>query len=377
MEERDHLIALSAVPGIGPVRCRRLLAAFGSAIAAWHASPLELAAAGLEARLIEKLAAQRARQSPAALRERLQQGEVATVVLGEPDYPVRLTEIPDAPVVLYRRGQLASIDAQAVAIVGTRRATAAGREMARRLASGLAEAGLTVVSGLALGIDAVAHEACLAAGGRTLAVLASGPDIIYPAEHRSLATWIAEHGALLSEYPPGLPPDAPHFPARNRLISGLALGVIVIEAGQRSGALITAGFAGDQGREVMAVPGSVLSGASDGCHALIRDGATLVTTVADVLAALPLVVPGSPARADDRSSMLPSKNDHGPATRRLPLGDSAAEQRLLDRLAGEATAVDDLVRASGLPIGVVNATLTMLEIKGLVRRVATQVYSLT
>jgi DNA processing protein len=352
-------MALTAVPGIGPVRTRRLLAAFGSAEDAWRASAADLAAAGLEDKVAAALVALRKTLDPASLPERLARADTRAVAWDDDDYPARLAELPDSPPVLYVRGTLVDADARAVAIVGTRRASHYGREVARRFATELVAAGVTVVSGLALGVDAVAHDAALAAGGRTLAVLGCGPDIIYPSSHRHLASRIVEQGALVSEYFPGTKPDAVNFPARNRWIAGLSLGVLVVEAPARSGALITAGLAGDLGRDVFAVPGSVLTGSSDGCHALLRDGATLVTTAAELLDDLNL------ARHEARAE-----------ARRLPLGDNDAENALLALLSAEPVHVDDLGRASGLPVSTLNATLAIMELKGLVRQAARMSYVL-
>jgi len=205
---------------------------------------------------------------------------------GHPDYPPALASIADAPFVLWLKGSATCFAKPAVAIVGSRAATPYGLEASSRLAGDLAASGVLVVSGLARGIDSAAHRAALAAAGDTVAVLGSGVDVVYPPEHVRLAAQVAAHGALVSEFPPGTMPVAFHFPARNRIISGLSQAVVVVEAAERSGSLITAGFALEQGREVMAVPGSVLSGRHRGCHALIRDGAAVVESAGDVLAEL-------------------------------------------------------------------------------------------
>lgn len=351
MNDRHYLIALSMVPGIGPMRTRRLLAAFGAPAAAWAATLPALRGAGLEEKQADALVTLRRTLDPEALPARLEAARTRALVPGDAEFPPALTDLPGMPLILYIRGELTPADGQAVAIVGTRRATTYGREVTRRLTADLVAAGVTVVSGLARGIDAVAHQAALAAGGRTLAVLGSGPDIIYPAEHRRLAGEIVERGALVTEYPPGTPPDAPNFPARNRLISALALGVVIVEAPARSGALITADFAAEQGRDVFAVPGSILTGNSDGCHALIRDGATLVTGAADVLEALNL---------DRRAAQA--------SLRQLPLGDNDTERALIGLLSADPAHIDDLRRVSGLPMPTLNATLTIMELKGLVRQ---------
>jgi DNA processing protein len=357
--DRHYLIALSAVPGVGPVRIRRLIQYFGSPEAAWRASLSHLLAAGLEEKIAGSLATLRGALDPESLPGRLERAGVRALVPTDEEYPARLHELRDAPAVLYVRGALTPADERAVAIVGTRKATSYGREVTRRFAAELAAVGVTVVSGLARGIDAAAHQATLNAGGRTIAVLGSGLDIIYPSEHRQLAEQICEQGALVSEYPPGIKPEAQFFPARNRWIAGLALGVLVVEAPARSGALITAGLAGDLGRDVFAVPGSVLGGSAEGCHALIRDGATLVTCAAELLEDLNL-----------------AQRELQAIARRLPLGDNEAENALIRLLTAEPTHIDDLSRTSGLPISTLNATLTIMELKGLVRLAAPMSYVL-
>ena len=359
MPDRHYLIALSAVPGIGPVRMRRLLATLGTAEAIWRAPAQVLRATGLEERLITSLQKTRATLDPESLPARLERARTRAIVPEDAEFPAALIALPHMPLILYVRGEITPADARAVAIVGTRRATSYGREVTRRVTSDLVAAGVTIVSGMARGVDAVAHQTSLEAGGRTLAVLGCGPDIIYPSEHRQLAERIAERGALVSEYPPGTPPDAPNFPARNRLISALALGVVITEAGARSGALITAGFAADQGREVFAVPGNVLTGHADGCHALLRDGASLATSASDILEALDL------ARREERA-----------AARQLPLGDNDTERQVIGLLSAEPTHIDDLGRASQLPISTLNATLTIMELKGLVRQAGAMSYVL-
>jgi DNA processing protein len=258
--------------------------------------------------------------------------------------------------VLYIRGELTHEDAWAVAMVGTRKATPYGREVARRLAGELARNGVTVVSGLARGIDGIAHRTALEAGGRTIAVLGSGLDVIYPGEHRGLAREIAQHGAVVSDYPLGTQPEGINFPPRNRIISGLSLGTIVIEAGFRSGALITADFALDHGREVFAVPGSILSPGSAGCNRLLRDGAHVLTEARDVLEVLHL-------------DQVPEKQ-----AARMTLPENPVEAALFESLSAEPCHMDALVRSSGIPVEVVSSTLVMMELKGMVRQVGSLQY---
>jgi DNA processing protein len=259
--------------------------------------------------------------------------------------------------VLFLRGALVVEDRRAVAIVGTRRLSSYGREMARTLARDLAQAGVTIVSGLARGVDGIAHAAALDAGGRTIAVLGNGVRGVYPPEHRQLADRIAGQGAVLSDFHPDAPPDGPNFPARNRLISGLSLGVVVVEAPMRSGALITVDFAADQGRDVFAVPGSVLSPASAGCNRILRDGARPVRSADDVLEDLRL----------------------GEAPQQLPLESVAAldeeSRRVLATLTGEALHIDEIGAVAGIPIANLSAILMTLELQGFVRNVGAQYYA--
>ena len=236
--------------------------------AAWRASGRDLLAAGLEIRWVEQILAERPRLDPDAEWTKLEKARVRVLVPGDAEYPARLSEIHGAPPLLYIRGTLTAGDDLALAVVGTRRPSAYGRAVTERLVADLAAAGLTIVSGLARGIDAVAHRTALEAAGRTIAVLGSGLDIVYPSEHRALAARIADQGALLSDYPLGTQPDAMNFPARNRIISGLSRGVLITEAPAASGARITTNYALEQNREVFAVPGSILSALSETPHQL-------------------------------------------------------------------------------------------------------------
>jgi len=289
-------------------------------------------------------------------------------VLTEADatYPRPLREIHDPPGVLFRRGAPAPQDDLAIAMVGTRHATRYGLAQAERLSGGLARMGFTIVSGLARGIDAAAHRGALAAGGRTIAVLASGLLNVYPPEHKQLAEEIVASGYLVSESPPRMVPLAGSFPQRNRIISGLSVGAIVVEAAGRSGALITARHAYEQGREVFAVPGPVDSRMSHGCHALIKDGAKLVETVDDVLAELgPLA---ENIERDDGTIVAQ------PAELLL----NEIEQQVLQAIDGQPTSIDAVATACGLPIHRVLSTVSVLEMRRLVRRVSgTQVVRAT
>jgi DNA processing protein len=275
----------------------------------------------------------------------------------DPRYPERLMAINDPPPVLYVRGELLPSDDWAVAMVGTRHASSYGKEAARVIATDLARAGATVVSGLARGIDSHAHRAALEAGGRTLAVLGSGVDIIYPWENLKLAQEIVTRGALISEYPLGTQPEASNFPPRNRIISGLSRGIVVVEAGEQSGALITADYAADQGRDVFAVPGSIFQRGCLGTNRLIRDGATPVLAASDVLDALNLTAVPQQVQAH---MLFPT---------------DATEALLLDQIAEEPAHVDEVSRATGLPIATVTSTLALMELKGLVRHAGGMSYA--
>jgi DNA processing protein len=265
------------------------------------------------------------------------------VAWDDADYPRALLELGYAPPALFFVGRRELLNRPALAIVGSRNATAQGAENARAFAQALSQAGLTIVSGLAVGIDAAAHEGALAGAGSTLAVVGTGLDRVYPARNRELAHRIAESGGMLSEFPPGTPPKESNFPRRNRLISGLSRGVLVVEAALVSGSLITARCAGDQGREVFAIPGSIHSPLSKGCHRLIREGAKLVETAQDVLVELGMVASGAGAAASVATTL---------------------EETLLAALGNDVVAMDALVERSGLTSATVMATLTKLELDG-------------
>lgn len=351
-----YWVAFRAVNGVGPVRMQRLLTAFDTLEAAWHADASRLRRV-LDERVVHQVVAQRIRADPQAELERLLNEGTVVVTLQDAEYPSLLREIPSPPPVLFMKGALVESDRRAVAIVGTRRVTPYGREMARTIARDLAQAGVTIVSGLARGVDGIAHSAALDAGGRTIALMGSGVRRIYPHEHRGLAERIVEQGALISDFLPDTPPDGPNFPARNRLISGMALGVIVIEAPDRSGALITVDFAADQGRDVFALPGSVLSEASTGCHRILRDGARLIRSAEDVLDDLRL------GDAPRQTAMDPS----------VFLDDQS--RRVLAALTGEPRHIDDIAATADIDITALSSMLMALELQGMVRNVGAQFYA--
>lgn len=350
VDDLAYRVALHRVYRMGAARFALLEAHFGSLADAWRASHEALCAAGLDARTAQAVVRARTELDPAAELDRLVRAGIAALAPGDPRYPTRLAEIADAPPVLYLRGAWLPEDEWSVAVVGTRRATAYGRQAAGELARGLAANRVTVVSGLARGIDTIAHRAALDAGGRTVAVLANGLDTVYPPENARLADEIAERGALLTDYPLGTKPRADFFPRRNRIMSGVALGTLVVEGDHDSGAMITARFAIEQDREVFVVPGSIFSPGSRGPHALLRDGATPVASAAEILEALNL-------------TMVGAQLDFG---RAMPATDPD-ERALMAALSREPRHVDDIVRASGLAAATVSGTLAMLELKGLVR----------
>ena len=354
--ETPYWLGFHLVPGIGATRLARLVDYFGSLERAWNATPVALRASGLGERALDSLVTTRSRLSLDDEMLRVERAGVHLLTLADDNYPRLLREITSPPTVLYVRGSLTPEDENAVAIVGTRRVTSYGREMSRRFGMELAVSGVTVVSGLARGVDGIAHAAALDAGGRTIAVLGCGLDTIYPPEHRALAERIVEHGALVSEFSLGTTPEAANFPVRNRIISGLSLGIVVIEAPMKSGALITSNFAGDQGRTVFAVPGSALSNASAGTIQLLLDGATVAANVNDVLSALEL---GTRQVEMETRQLLPS---------------TELERTLLLQLTGEPKHIDEIALETGFHIGTLSAQLLQMQLKGLVRNVGTQHY---
>ena len=354
-------LLLALTPGIGPRLRKSLLDHFGSAAAAVSASARELCdVPGIGRKLSENIVQERSRVDVRAELERCRASGVRIVAESGEGYPEVLRKIHDPPGVLFVRGEVLPSDGLAVAIVGTRHATQYGVTQGERLAAGLARAGYTIVSGLARGIDAVAHRGALKAGGRTLAVLGSGVLNIYPPEHEQLAAEVIAKGALLSENPPDSPPLPGAFPQRNRIVTGLALGVIVVEAADRSGALISARHAMEQGREVFAVPGRVDSRMSRGCHQLIRDGAKLVETVDDVLEELgPLATP---------TPLAGQSADQPPIRHPAELQLNEPEQAVLAAIHDEPQTIDEVVVTSGLPVQNVLSTISALEMRRLIRR---------
>ena len=353
-------LLLALTPGIGPRLRKNLLAHFGSAEAVMKAAASDLRAVpGIGQKLCRSIVeARKEIDVTAALRD-CRENNVQVLAESSAFYPQTLVNIPDPPGVLFVRGELRPTDGIAVAIVGTRHATQYGLAQAERFSAGLARCGYTIVSGLARGIDGAAHRGALKAGGRTVAVLGSGVLNIYPPEHESLATEITASGALVGENPPRSPPLAGAFPQRNRIITGLSLGLIVIEASERSGALISARHAMEQGREVFAMPGRVDSRMSKGCHRLIRDGAKLVETIDDVLEELgPLATP----------TPVPGKQDAAAIRHPVELQLNEPEKAVLAVIDDEPISIDEVTVACGLAVQNVLSTISVLEMKRLIRR---------
>jgi len=351
MDDKKYWVGFNLIKGIGAVRMQSLVAYFGDLGSAWRASPVDLAGAGLGLKVIERVVQARENVDLDKVWAKIEKQGIKILTWQDEAYPQRLKEIDQPPPVLYVRGEYLPDDLFAVAIVGTRRVTPYGRQITEELASFLAANGLTVVSGLARGVDAIAHQAALKAGGRTMAVLGSGVDRIYPPEHRGLAEQMLERGAIISDYAPGTPPEASNFPPRNRIISGLSLAVVVVEAGETSGALITAEFAAEQGREVFAVPGSILAPQSKGTNKLIQQGALPLLSVNDLMQALDITRVGEQKAA---RKIMPA---------------DAVEAKLMTVLTNEPKQIDEIRNQADLPIEKVSAALVLMELKGLVRQV--------
>lgn len=348
-------LALSHTSGLGPVRIGQLLERFGSPRQVLAQDTACLAACGLPEVVRSALAQPDWRAVEQSLRW-AEGGDRHILTLDDPRYPSRLREIPAPPPVLYVEGDPAALQAPQIAMVGSRNPSPGGRDNARTFARELARQGLVVTSGLALGIDAASHEGALETG-RTLAVTGSGPDQIYPRRHLGLARRIVERGALVTEFAPGTPPLAEHFPRRNRIISGLSLGVLVVEAAPQSGSLITARYALEQGREVCAIPGSIHNPLARGCHALIRQGAKLVETVTDILEELP-----PPAQA-----WMPPR----PADTTAPAPDLDSNTLIvMQNIGDDPVAVDTLLERTGLTADRVSSILLVLELQGWVTTTA-------
>ena len=352
-EEVFYWLALSLTPGIGSTLMRRLLDRFNTPEAVFHAPMKELSK--IEG-LGEKVA-QEIRKGPlekAVERELSLLREVGgrVITLKDEEYPTRLKDIYDPPALLYVRGELKKEDEFAISIVGSRKTTPYGRWFTEKVSQELARHGVTIVSGMARGIDSLAHWGAISGGGRTIAVLGCGVDVIYPSENRNLFAKMIDRGAILSEFPMGSPPEGGHFPRRNRIISGLSLGVVVIQASEKSGSLITAGYALEQGREVFAVPGNVGTESSRGTHRLIKEGAKLVESSEDIL-----------------EEILPQWRGERETTPKveIPRPDLTEEEKVLYEFLSETPLhIDVMIRESRMDPGKVSSLLLNLELKGMV-----------
>jgi DNA processing protein len=356
-DEKKYWIGFNLVRGIGSVRFQQIKNYFGDLSVAWNAPGESFKQAGLPGRAVTNFLKLRKQIDLDKVYESILEKDIKVLTLLDDDYPRLLKEIDQSPPVIYVKGALTPADEFAIAIVGTRRVSEYGQQITRDTSIFLAGHGLTIVSGLARGVDGIAHRHALEAGGRTIAVLGSGVDVIYPPEHRKLAEAISENGAVISDYPLGTQPEGVNFPPRNRIISGLSLGTIVVEAGDRSGALITADFALEQGRDVFAVPGNVLSPASRGTNRLIQNGAYAMVSPLDVLDVLNL-------------SELESIK-----TARQVLPADKTEARILQVMNFEPMHIDEICNEVSLSVDKVSAALTMMELKGLVQHVGAMRYA--
>ena len=358
IDPKAYWVGFNLVKGIRAARTRTLLNHFGSLEIAWKADTQQLVEAGLGERVIDNLLQVRRQVDLERIWGEIENKGITVITVQEEAYPRKLKEIDLPPPVLFIRGEIRLDDDWAVGIVGTRRMTAYGRQVAEELAEFLARYGVTVVSGLARGVDAISHQAAIKAEGRTYAILGCGVDVVYPPEHRKLAEEITQHGALISEYPVGTAPNSNNFPPRNRIISGLSQAVVVVEAGETSGALITAAFAADQGKDVFAVPGYIHALQSKGTNRLIRDGARPLLKVEDVLEVL----------------NLEQIQEFRQARMEFPL--DVSDKKVVDVLGEDSMHVDEIQVKSGMSIDKVSSTLVMMELKGIVRQTGGMSYML-
>ena len=358
MEPREALVALNLVEHVGPVRVRQLLEHFGDAPSILRASRSQLLQVrGIGEETAEAIAAWEKNTNLDAELKRIAEFGCRIVIQDDPEFPESLRQIYDPPIVLYVKGDLSPKDKNAVAMVGSRMTTHYGIEVARKLAYQLAYLGVTVVSGGARGIDTAAHQGALSGKGRTIAVLGTGINQVTPPENARLFEQIAANGALITQFPFNRPPDKQSFPIRNRIVAGMTLGTVVVEANLTSGALITANFANEYGRQVFAVPGRIDSPRSKGCHDLIKKGAKLCESVEDILSEFEYLFPAS------------NRSPSAVQTGGLPaLELSENEQKVYDALDHEEVGIDDVIRKSGLPSSTVSVALLSLEMKRLVRQ---------
>ena len=351
MEETKYFVALNTHIKVGPITFKKLLDFFADLEKVWRASKVDFKKAGLSEEQIQAIKEVREKINPEKEMEKLNKLGISVLTIKDKNYPKLLAQIYDPPAILYYKGTLPKKEDFLVSVVGSRACTSYGRQVAEDLVYNLAKEGLTITSGLALGIDSIAHKAALEAQGKTIAVLGNGLDLIYPYSHKKLAEEIIEKdGAIVSEFPLGMPPLKQNFPQRNRIISGLSQATVVVEAALNSGALITAKSALEQNREVFAVPGSIYNPNSLGCNNLIKMGAHPVTSFEDILLEL---------------NIKPSEK----VKREKVKGETEEENLLLSLLSHEPISIDKLKELSKLDIAVLNANLIMLEIKGVVKNI--------
>ena len=356
MDPRAYWIGFNKIKGIGSVRTKKLLDYFGDLETAWKASANELAQAGIRPSIIEAIINNRQNIELESELKQINDLGINIVTLLDDGYPLRLKSIDQPPPVLFYKGDISCVNNYAIAIVGTRQKSDYGKQVTKELSNFLVHNGITVVSGLARGIDSIAHQAALDAGGSTIAVMGCGVDIVYPPEHRTLYNQIQEMGLVVSDYPPGTQPEGINFPPRNRIISGLSMATVVVEAGERSGALITAEFALNQGREVFAVPGPIFAPHSKGTNRLIRDGAIPLNDYEDILNLL----------------NLDQINEFRYAKKIIP--ENEIESLLYDTMKNDAMHINDIKSATGLSMEKVSAALVMMELKGLVKQIGNMIY---
>lgn len=356
MDAKAYWVGFNKIKGIGAARTKKLLSHFGNLESAWHASAHELTLAGIPPSIVEVIIATRSKLNIGEEFARIKELGIQITIVDDDEYPTRLKTIEQPPPVLFYKGNMKCTEEYAVAVVGTRHPTTYGKQIASELANFLVQNNITVVSGLARGIDSEAHQAVVEAGGSTIAVMGCGVDIVYPPEHRNLASRILEKGVILSDYPPGTQPEGINFPPRNRIISGLSLATVIVEAGERSGALITAEFAVNQSREVFAVPGLIYARQSKGTNRLIKDGAFLLDNFEELLEIL----------------NLNQVAEFRFAKKTLPV--SEIESLLIQTIKNESMHIDDIKSTTGLSMEKVSATLIVMELKGLVKQVGNLTY---
>ncbi len=358
LDPKSYLLCLAQIPGVGPATLNKLLLTFGSAKAAWTASAQQVAAAGFQNDVVKSWAATQVALDPTAEWSKLAEFQTTLLTPDDKTYPDMLREIVPMPPLLFVRGKVELLNTPCIAVVGTRKPTAYGTQVAETLVAELVQAGLTIVSGLAMGIDALAHETALRQHGKTIAVLGSGVDRITPQANFFLGEQILQEGALVSEFPLGSNSDPFHFPQRNRIVSGLSLGTLVIEAGDKSGTLITAACALEQNRDVFAIPGPITNHKSIGTHRLIQQGAKLVTSAQDILDELNL---------EQTTAIMTAKQE---------LPQSPLEKAIYTLLMEDSQHLDQISRTLQKPIALISSTLTLMEMKGMVHSTRSGDYSI-